>query len=318
MWGFLVLLACVPLVCGIAGASQAPGSSVEDVVGLFEKLYYGSRSASECSGFLRQKLGERSKDGVVRDADLLYADAEMREIGCLDVYSTLRVVSTTPLLASGQAADSSVAQAEVHDSRLFIRIAAFTASHSAISRAVAGLHPGALESVRSVVVDLRGNPGGGLDDLRRVLDGYFAPNADVAFMHIHAAEWYGETKAFKSTMHGIFADMPTILLTDKATASAAEWLIATLRFEWYPHKTVVLGEKTYGKGIVQCTRPFNYATHASMKITCGEWSVRYPADVHMGPVKVQGRGIQPDRGITFPGCKRDYACIARELRALNL
>ncbi len=94
-----------------------------------------------------------------------------------------------------------------------------------------------------VVIDLRGNPGG---DLNSAID------CAMLFLdkgsNIIKIEKRYETKIYKSTGNKVEISSPVYIFQDRHTASAAEVFIAALTQN---KKAVSIGEKTYGKGVVQ-------------------------------------------------------------------
>lgn len=92
------------------------------------------------------------------------------------------------------------------------------------------------------IIDLRGNPGGTVDAVSEVGSLFAGPGAYVLMR-----EKGGETAAYGLDQEAI-TDKPVVIVTDEDTASASEALTAALRDYG---RAVVVGERTFGKGIAQ-------------------------------------------------------------------
>jgi carboxyl-terminal processing protease len=95
---------------------------------------------------------------------------------------------------------------------------------------------------RALVLDLRGNPGGLLDEAVAVADRFLADGPIVQLVLNN-----GEEQAF-SALAGGDLDRPLVVLVDRGTASSAEVVTAALQDRG---RAVVVGSATYGKGTVQ-------------------------------------------------------------------
>lgn len=97
-----------------------------------------------------------------------------------------------------------------------------------------------------LILDLRGNPGGGVVELTTIAR-HFAPRERAPLF----VEWYrsGFVERF-ATSRGKFAGRSILILVDRRTASAAEVLTAILK-QWGGRHVAIIGEHTYGKSSVQ-------------------------------------------------------------------
>jgi len=130
--------------------------------------------------------------------------------------------------------------------------------------------------VKGVIVDLRGNPGGYLDEVIEIAD-YFMPK-DLPIIH----EEYNN-----GTMTSIYAQTngyraPLAVLVDEGSASASEIFAGAIKDN---KLGTLVGTKTYGKGTVQTTRQLN--SGAGLKLTIAEY-------LTAGKIKINGKGIEPD------------------------
>ncbi len=116
------------------------------------------------------------------------------------------------------------------------------------------------QGVRGLIFDLRGNGGGTVDSVGKILD-LLVPEGDVMTVRYKNGK---ETVMVHSDEKEV--ELPMVVLTDGNTASAAELFTATIRdFD----KGVLIGEKTYGKGVMQNT--YALLGGASVVLTVAEF-----------------------------------------------
>lgn len=128
------------------------------------------------------------------------------------------------------------------DTLCYIQITEFNAA--TVPQFEAAIDDAIDKKATGLVFDLRGNGGGTLDSVDKILD-ILLPEGEV----VSATYKNGKKKVlFSSDKNEI--DLPMMVLCDKNTASAAELFAASIRdFE----KGKLIGTKTYGKGIMQET-----------------------------------------------------------------
>lgn len=100
-----------------------------------------------------------------------------------------------------------------------------------------------------LVLDLRGNPGGDIEAMAAVAS-MFLP-AGTPIFRVHGRTQTGRGPVLTRDK-GDFARLPLILLTDAATASAAEMLAGSLQDH---DRALVVGRRTFGKALVQTSLP---------------------------------------------------------------
>ncbi|MBI9014195.1 MAG: S41 family peptidase [Clostridiales bacterium] len=132
------------------------------------------------------------------------------------------------------------------------------------------------EGMTSIVVDLRNNPGGYLNEVIEIAD-WFVDKGDNIL--------YVDYKSFDD--ENVFAkrdslNIPTMVLVNKGSASASEILAGAIK---YNGEGTIIGETTYGKGTVQNILRLMGAS--GMKLTTAEY---YAAQMN----KVNGVGVEPD------------------------
>ncbi|MBI3082395.1 MAG: S41 family peptidase, partial [Gemmatimonadetes bacterium] len=140
--------------------------------------------------------------------------------------------------------------------------------NSSISETTAAELSKAVDSLRqrgakSLIVDLRGNPGGVLDQGVAVSDLFLARGDVVAETRGRAP---GASQKFRAERPERWPGMPVVVLVDGGTASAAEIIAGALQDH---DRALVLGTPTFGKGLVQTV--YNLNGREALKLTTGRW-----------------------------------------------
>ena len=139
------------------------------------------------------------------------------------------------------------------------------------------------EGTKSLIIDLRNNGGGIVDEANEIAD-FFLEKGETILSTIDNGK---NTQVTKSENDPIF-HMPIVILVNKNSASASEILTAALKENG---KAKVVGEKTYGKGVIQTL--FTLADGSGIKITTAEYYSPKGNTIH----KV---GIDPDSEVSLP------------------
>ena len=137
--------------------------------------------------------------------------------------------------------------------------------------------------IEKIIIDVRTNTGGLLDQTIQLLS-YFLPE-NTQFVSEKSKDSKGNqiiTPTFTVKKEPSLIKYPVIVLTDKLTASASEILTAALK-EKREAKSV--GEKTFGKGVVQVIFPISNGD--SVKLTIAEW-------LTPNGNNIDRKGIEPD------------------------
>lgn len=113
--------------------------------------------------------------------------------------------------------------------------------------------------IKSVILDLRGNPGGLLHEAVNVVNVFVDRNQLVVNTRGKVKELDREYRTLGS---GGDLEIPLVVLTNRGSASASEIVSGTMQDL---DRGVVIGQRTFGKGLVQSTRPLSYGTQ--LKIT---------------------------------------------------
>lgn len=152
----------------------------------------------------------------------------------------------------------------IHDNIGYIALDTYN-EHSAANVKSALLELKANPAVKNIILDLRGNGGGLLESAIQIV-GLFVPKGTQVL------QTRGKTKQqernYKTTEEPVDTEIPLAVLVDGGTASAAE--ITAGAFQDLD-RAVVLGSRSFGKGLVQATRqlPFD----ALFKVTVSKYYI---------------------------------------------
>lgn len=137
---------------------------------------------------------------------------------------------------------------------------------------------GISKGAKSLIIDLRNNPGGLLTSVKQVAD-KLLPESTI----MKIVDSKGKETIEKATGKGI--DIPIVVLINKGSASASEVLSVALHDN---KKATLVGEKSFGKGIIQSIFPINNGGKTEgIKMTIAEY---------FGPngTKIHKVGLEPD------------------------
>ncbi|MGB3949020.1 MAG: S41 family peptidase [Bacteroidia bacterium] len=118
-------------------------------------------------------------------------------------------------------------------------------------------------SLKSLVLDLRGNPGGLLKEAVDIVNLFEEKGTDIVSTRGKIKDW---DKTHKATNNPVDLDIPVAILIDRGSASASEIVSGALQDL---DRGVVVGQRSYGKGLVQQTRPLSY--NAQLKVTVAKY-----------------------------------------------
>lgn len=118
---------------------------------------------------------------------------------------------------------------------------------------------------RSLVFDLRGNPGGLLKESVDIVNLFVDKGQDIVSTRGKVKDW---DKFYKAANLPVDKDVPLVVLVNRGSASAAEIVSGSIQDL---DRGVVVGQRTYGKGLVQQTRPLSY--NAQLKVTVAKYYI---------------------------------------------
>ena len=126
-----------------------------------------------------------------------------------------------------------------------------------------------LQGHKGLIIDLRRNPGGFLDESLMLADLFLKPGSTLASTVQRVPGGSAEepeTDSYGDRWPTLVPDLPVVILVDEFTASGAEILAGALQDY---DRAVVLGERTFGKGVVQTV--MNLPHGRRLRFTTGSW-----------------------------------------------
>lgn len=136
--------------------------------------------------------------------------------------------------------------------------------------------------VKKIILDLRDDPGGEVTAAQDIASLWLPNNALIE------QEKRGSTviDSYRATGDNPLKGMPTVVLVNAGSASAAEITTLALRDN---HAALVMGEKSYGKGVVQSVIPFTDGSE--LKVTIAKWYAPSGENINH-------KGISPDQVVS--------------------
>lgn len=139
------------------------------------------------------------------------------------------------------------------------------------------------KGMKGLVLDLRGNPGGLLNECVDVVSNFIPKGKTI----VSTIDKYKNEKKYDSK-GGAAINLPLVVLTDEGTASASEIVSGAVRD--YKLGTLI-GKKTFGKGVVQTILDTGNGT--ALKVTISKYYTPNGENIH-------GTGIKPDIEVELP------------------
>ncbi len=177
----------------------------------------------------------------------------------------------------------------------YIRIKSFSAKTGQdLNDELARLHREAGEGLRGLVLDMRMNPGGFLNQAIEVADKFLTDGVIVST--VEGAS--GERAEQRAQRAGTEPNYPMVVLVNGTSASASEIVAGALRNQG---RAVVVGERTYGKGSVQ--HLYRHKDDSRLKLTVAKFlspgdktiqSHGVPADIRLIPSVVETAKAQEE------------------------
>ena len=133
-------------------------------------------------------------------------------------------------------------------------------------------------SAQSIILDLRGNPGGILQEAVAIGGWFVDKGSPVALEHFGN----GKLQTYESAGPATLKGFPLAILIDKGSASASEILAGALKVH---NKALLIGEKTFGKGTVQIIKDF--ADGSALRVTTSQWLLP-------NETSIDKEGLSPD------------------------
>jgi carboxyl-terminal processing protease len=118
---------------------------------------------------------------------------------------------------------------------------------------------------QQIILDLRGNPGGVLTEAVEIVNLFVGPGNNVVSTKGRVKQF---DEDFKTTKAAVDEKIPLAVLINRGSASAAEIVAGAIQDI---DRGVVVGQRSYGKGLVQVTRPLSYNTQ--LKVTTAKYYI---------------------------------------------
>lgn len=152
-----------------------------------------------------------------------------------------------------------------------------------------------LKSADALILDLRGNSGGQVDDAQCLLGRFLGPNVEVARL-VPVESWFLDNFGVKRTSRNVMTSgiqrfvQPLVVITDAGTASASEIVAGTIQSL---DRGWVLGLRTFGKATSQNVWPWDLREIKGMSIIATDH--RYEIPTSTGAYRdIRGYGLTPD------------------------
>ena len=219
----------------------------------------------------------------------------------------------------------------INDKTGYIKLSEFTNNASKdVKNALETLK---VKGAKSIVFDLRDNPGGLLNEAINISNIFIQKDKPIVSTKGKTSEW---NKIYYATSSPADIEIPIVMLTSSRSASASEIVSGVIQDY---DRGVIVGQRSYGKGLVQATRPLSY--NSQLKITTAKYytpsgrciqaidythrnedgsagkipdSLRTAFKTKNGRVVYDGGGITPDIAVE----KKPIAPIISSLYSKNL
>ncbi len=121
------------------------------------------------------------------------------------------------------------------------------------------------QGAQDLILDLRNNPGGLVNEAVEIVNLFVKPGQEVVSTRGRAKQY---DAVFRTNKNPVAPDMPVVVLINRASASASEIVAGALQDL---DRGIIVGERSYGKGLVQVARPLSYK--AQVKITTAKYYI---------------------------------------------
>jgi len=120
-------------------------------------------------------------------------------------------------------------------------------------------------NAQQIILDLRGNPGGLLTEAVEIINLFVAEGNEVVSTKGKVKQF---DENFKTTKQAVDENIPLAIIINRSSASASEIVAGAIQDL---DRGVIVGQRSYGKGLVQITRPLSYNTE--LKVTTAKYYI---------------------------------------------
>ncbi len=143
----------------------------------------------------------------------------------------------------------------------YLKLSDFTTeAGKEVERAVVDLKS---KGAKKIILDLRDNPGGLLSEAVNVSNVFIPKGSEVVTTKGKVTDW---NKSYKALNNPVDTEIPLVVITSSRSASASE-IVAGVIQDY--DRGVLVGQKSFGKGLVQATRPLSY--NSQLKVTTAKY-----------------------------------------------
>lgn len=247
------------VVAPIAGTpAEKAGLRPKDIIAEIDSKLTTGLSVEEAVGKIRGKKGTTVKLKLIRNQSQV-----------IDLEITRDDIKVP-----------SVESRQLDDGTGYIRITTFGESTGQLAKQQA--QELKAKGVKKIILDLRGNPGGVVDSAIAVASMWLPKGALV----MQEKRDNTIVKTYTADGDNFLEGLPTVVLINEGSASASE-IVAGALHDGKAAK--LIGEKTYGKGVVQGIQPLNNG--AQLKVTVARW-------YRPNGQNIDKKGIQPNQKVT--------------------
>jgi carboxyl-terminal processing protease len=150
----------------------------------------------------------------------------------------------------------------VYDGIAYVYLSAFTEKSGAELKKVL-LDMKTKNTLKGLIIDVRGNPGGIIDEAVEICNLFVPKGKEIVYTHGKDKQW---DRSYKTVREPLDAEIPIVVLVNEESASASEIVAGALQDL---DRAVVVGSRTFGKGLVQTTRPIGYGGY--LKVTTAKY-----------------------------------------------
>lgn len=239
-----------------------------------------------------EQAGLQAEDRVIAvDGESIIGDTLYEAIGLIrgpagsDVILTVEREGTPEpfeVTVTRARLDIPIVEAEMRDDGIgYIRLYEFSATAREVLEK--NLEDLLNQNPDGIVLDLRQNPGGWLDQAIDVTD-LFLGDKLVAVERFSD----GRERQFEADAGDVGEDVPLVVLVDGGSASASEIVAGALQDQ---DRAILVGTTTFGKGSVQ--RPFKLSDGSELRVTIARWFTPDDQPIH-------NHGLMPDIEVPWP------------------
>lgn len=217
------------------------------------------------------KAGLKAGDEIIQIDDVIVKDYEGKGVGNL-LRGSPETHVNLKILRQGKKMDIRVGRSKIEinpvpfysmidDEVGYISFIKFNKkATSEVKKAIADLKE---KGMKKLILDVRGNPGGLLGQAVSITNLFIPKNKIVVTTKSKVKKW---TNTYKTRSEPIDLEIPIVVLIDGRSASASEIVSGSLQDY---DRAVIMGERSFGKGLVQRYRKLAYGTQ--MKLTISKY-----------------------------------------------